>query len=649
MNMVKLRQILELRRATKAPPLVPPKNKRGSDSDYRRGPKEIIDVHISARHFRCLSKYTSANIVLIFSESDDARKGPWRVTTASEIIPKAECFDLSSVFAVEFQFERCQYIKVDICEWEESNAVSLGYAIFTVAELVVKYGIGIEKEIIEDESGQKIADISISCTLRPKPHSVLLQFCARGVSKKSLALGASQMFFEVKKVESRTGSVVLYRSETVKYGNKCIFKTFSLQSSDVNDSILEVTCYQKDVKNAKIFIGSCETTYERLRIGPTLSNVYALSYENSKGQKKVCGEFELLKFNEMVLPSFLEFITTGTLINVAFAIDFTQNEFQVDPQNVQQYLDDVELAIKAIGEPLREFNISSAYAAFGFGAKVPPHFRESQEFCLNLDTDPYCRGLDGVLDSFKTAFANTQPINMAHLSHVIYYVSKLAQNAVARCKAGQTQYHILVLITRGIFDDIKETVQALIFASRAPISVVFVGIGELDLSELERLGTAGTRLNYHGRKPERDCMQFVSVPKCREEESTKPELLGLIAERGLVSVPYQMTSWMSRNGIKPPVPDPCSSRHSARGSTVFRPTFPSLHSMQANVVGISSVDMNSCATRSLQSNEMLTDEDSLRSSLCERDSSSFKESRSSRKLPSLDQCRSHSVNESGHR
>jgi hypothetical protein len=35
---------------------------------------------------------------------------------------------------------------------------------------------------------------------------------------------------------------------------------------------------------------------------------------------------------------------------------------------------------------------------------------------------------------------------------------------------------VLIVITRGVFDDIKETVQALIFASRAPISVVFVGL-----------------------------------------------------------------------------------------------------------------------------------------------------------------------------
>jgi hypothetical protein len=127
-----------------------------------------------------------------------------------------------------------------------------------------------------------------------------------------------------------------------------------------------------------------------------------------------------------------------TAVNVAFAVDLTQSEQAVDVEHVQQsvfinayglldkhfnhyttkthslflhvflfsvvvkkrlsinrmlvvllikllmlrYVNDVELAIKSIGEPLRDFNATNSYAAFGFGAKIPPHFRESQEFCL---------------------------------------------------------------------------------------------------------------------------------------------------------------------------------------------------------------------------------------------------------------------------
>lgn len=94
------------------------------------------------------------------------------------------------------------------------------------------------------------------------------------------------------------------------------------------------------------------------------------------------GEFDLLKFNEMILPSFLEFMSSGTTLNIAFAVDLTQSEQAVNLEFVQQYVNDVELAIKSIGEPLRYFNSTNSYTAFGFGARIPPHSRESHEFHL---------------------------------------------------------------------------------------------------------------------------------------------------------------------------------------------------------------------------------------------------------------------------
>uniref|UniRef100_A0A183BU42 Copine domain-containing protein n=1 Tax=Globodera pallida TaxID=36090 RepID=A0A183BU42_GLOPA len=215
---------------------------------------------------------------------------------------------------------------------------------------------------------------------------------------------------------------------------------------------------------------------------------------------------------------------------------------------------------------------SNSYPAFGFGAKIPPQFRESQEFCLNLDgTDPYCRGISGVFSAFKSSFTKVEPLNMAHLSHVIYYMAKLAQNSLCRLTPANNcveelgsegkppNYFVLVIVTRGIFDDLKETVQSLIFASRAPLSIVFVGIGEDEqhLGELERLATAGTRLNFHGRKPERDYTQYVSVPLCRKEESKTNDLKIAVVERGLSAVSAQMCNWMMRNGYQKlePVPE----------------------------------------------------------------------------------------------
>uniref|UniRef100_A0AC35GEH4 MATH domain-containing protein n=1 Tax=Panagrolaimus sp. PS1159 TaxID=55785 RepID=A0AC35GEH4_9BILA len=119
--------ILEMRRATKAAPLLPPKAKRQPEvtDSKKQGPKEIVDINVKIRGFHTNSG-TSNTIMCLFSESDDTYAGPWKVSTTSEVLNKEANIDLLSVFAIEFQFERCQYIKLDICDWSENSVTSLG-------------------------------------------------------------------------------------------------------------------------------------------------------------------------------------------------------------------------------------------------------------------------------------------------------------------------------------------------------------------------------------------------------------------------------------------------------------------------------------------------------------------------------------------
>ncbi|VDD95422.1 unnamed protein product [Enterobius vermicularis] len=112
------------------------------------------------------------------------------------------------------------------------------------------------------------------------------------------------------------------------------------------------------------------------------------------------------------------------------------------------------------------------------------------------------------------------------------------------------QYFVVLILTRGYIDDLKETVQAIIFASRAPISIVFVGVGEGDFSEIERLGMAGCRLIYQNRRIDRDMMQFVNQTKLYNAEEQLDDVKDAINEAALSQIPWQMTKWMMRNGVK---------------------------------------------------------------------------------------------------
>ena len=63
----------------------------------------------------------------------------------------------------------------------------------------------------------------------------------------------------------------------------------------------------------------------------------------------------LIFFIQAYNPSFLEYILAGSFLNLAFAVDFSRSDTAVDEALVRRYVSDVELAIGAFGEPLREF------------------------------------------------------------------------------------------------------------------------------------------------------------------------------------------------------------------------------------------------------------------------------------------------------
>ncbi|KHJ84759.1 Copine [Oesophagostomum dentatum] len=197
---------------------------------------------------------------------------------------------------------------------------------------------------------------------------------------------------------------------------------------------------------------------------------------------------------------------------------------------------------------------------------------ESYNQYKNLDTDPTCTGIEGVVTAFRNTFMHTQPCTSAHFAHVIYHIAKNAQIALSRTDASKPQYYILNIITRGAIDDVKETVQAAIFASKAPISIVFTGIGDRNLDEIERLGVGGKRLTYHGRKSDRDNLQFVNMTKVLlESDGSAEESKFTLSERALYQIPRQLTSYFTKNGIFPvEKQDTATTENTLRPMAVFR-------------------------------------------------------------------------------
>ena len=68
-------------------------------------------------------------------------------------------------------------------------------------------------------------------------------------------------------------------------------------------------------------------------------------------------------------------------------------------QSTNQYTQ----AIQAVGEIIEVYDTDKQFPALGFGAQLPPHGQVSHEFFLNMAENPYCLGVQGILQAYRTA------------------------------------------------------------------------------------------------------------------------------------------------------------------------------------------------------------------------------------------------------
>ncbi|VDM49597.1 unnamed protein product [Toxocara canis] len=282
MNMARIRHIMAMRKALKAPPLLPPKIKSrerslGGDTDKRTGPKDIIDVNLQIRDLRT-ELGSSRIVVCLFSESECGRDGPWKLVATSDAVPKNATIDIPEIFAIEYAFERSQFIKLEICDFTEQNAVVLGYATFLVSEVVCNSG-EFSRDVTNEETGEFVAHMSITFTTRRRSQPVLLQFCGKNLSKKGM-FGEPQLQFHLSRIEDSGDRTVIYKSELLCYSLKIQWKQFTVQNSviaDVRSRQLVVECYSQDDRGKRVLVGEFITDLTQLQASTTAQNVFFVS------------------------------------------------------------------------------------------------------------------------------------------------------------------------------------------------------------------------------------------------------------------------------------------------------------------------------------------------------------------------------------
>jgi E3 ubiquitin-protein ligase RGLG len=169
---------------------------------------------------------------------------------------------------------------------------------------------------------------------------------------------------------------------------------------------------------------------------------------------------------------------------------------------------------------------------YGFGDS---HTSNKKVFLMNNEKP--CHSKEELLAAYADAASNVILSGPTSFAPIIY-------EAIDVCKA-TSKYHILFIVADGMMDDVDATTQAIVAASKHPLSIVMVGVGDGDDGKWDQMDTfdddipnrdfdnfqfvSMTRLVLHYRDPSQRALRFAT-----EALMELPEQYGLIKKAGLL-------------------------------------------------------------------------------------------------------------------
>uniref|UniRef100_A0A673MEY4 Copine-3 n=1 Tax=Sinocyclocheilus rhinocerous TaxID=307959 RepID=A0A673MEY4_9TELE len=386
---------------------------------------------------------------------------------------------------------------------------------------------------------------------------------ARKLDNKDF-FGKSDPYLEFYR-QTETGWQLAHRTEVVKNNLNPCWRPFkiplrSLCAGDMEKPI-KVECYDYDSDGSHDLIGSFETNMKRLQEASRSAPAEFECINSKKKQKKKnyknSGVVSVKVCQITKEYTFLDYIMGGCQINFTVGIDFTGSNgdpkspdslHYISPQGVNEYLS----AIWSVGLVVQDYDSDKMFPAFGFGAQIPPTWQVneitsvSHEFPLNFNpTNPFCAGVEGVVEAYRMCLPQVKLYGPTNFAPIINHMARFAQQALQQNTA--SQYYVLLIITDGVITDMDQTRGAIVAASRLPMSIIIVGVGKADFTDMEILdGDDGRLRSIKGEPAVRDIVQFVPF---RKFQNAPREMLAICV---LAELPQQVVTFFNMMKLLPP-------------------------------------------------------------------------------------------------
>ncbi|EHB05458.1 Copine-1 [Heterocephalus glaber] len=321
-------------------------------------------------------------------------------------------------------------------------------------------------------------------------------------------------------------------------------------SGDYNTSI-QVRCSDYDSDGSHDLIGTFYTSLAQLQAVPAEFECIHPEKQQKKKSYKNSGTICVKICQVEREYSFLDYVIGGCQINFTVGMDFTGSNgdpsspdslHYLSPTGVNEYL----TALWSVDSVVQDYDSDKLSPVFGFGAQVPPDWQVSHEFALNFKpNNPYCAG-QGIVDAYRKALPQVRLYGPTNFAPIINHVARFAAQAAYQRTASVSIVailHVLLLLTDGAVTDVEATCQAVVNASKLPMSGIIVGVGGADFKAMEQLD-ADSRPQHTGpgESAAHDIVQF--VPYHQFQNAPREAL----AQTVLAEVPTQLVSYFKAQG-----------------------------------------------------------------------------------------------------
>ncbi|XP_066529874.1 copine-4 [Hoplias malabaricus] len=487
--------------------------------------------------------------------------GQWFEVDRTEVIRSSISPVFSKVFTVDYYFEEVQRLRFELHDISSNHnglkeADFLGAMECTLGQIVSQRKLS--KSLLKQGNTSGKSSITVTAEELSGNHDyVELAFSAKKLDDKDF-FSKSDPFLEIFRVNDDGTASLVHRTETIMNNLNPVWKSFkvSLNTLCSGDQERELKCtvWDWDSNGKHDFIGEFQTTFKDMKAamdGKLIQwECINPKYQVKKKNYRNSGVVMLTQCKIIKMHSFLDYIMGGCQIQFTVAIDFTASNgdprnscslHYIHPYQPNEYLK----ALVAVGEICQDYDSDKMFPAFGFGAQIPPDFKVSHDFAVNFDEDnPECAGIQGVVEAYQNCLPKIQLYGPTNIAPIIQKVANSASEEMHTKEA--MEYFILLILTDGVITDMADTREAIVHASHLPMSVIIVGIGNADFSDMQMLdGDDGILRSPKGEPVLRDIVQFVPF---RNFKHASPAAL---AKSVLAEVPNQVVDYYNSKGIKP--------------------------------------------------------------------------------------------------